>query len=313
MSKRSRQEEESSLELLLDTMCNTFGGVMFIAISIFVIISGMTQIEQKQEKTEPVVVDAEALQHELVVLQHALEELQKKMAVNTEELQMRQSINAQNKIEEVAMLEKVLTELKQQLKTMQTANRTVEHSRLQTEQALKSLQMQLQNVVQQREKLEAENLQQSKELARLKQQIVPQHKIVFKILEPSSEAPFFIMLRGEYAYAVGPDENSNSPAPLPPVKYSTLNNGRTVVCEPIEDKGVKVLHGDKLSSEFRQLLNSIPTHRVPSFFIPPGSARTAYKLREELKKRNITHGFSTTGKDSDPFTYVYTDNVEYEY
>ena len=38
MSKRSRQEEESSLELLLDTMCNTFGGVMFIAISIFVII-----------------------------------------------------------------------------------------------------------------------------------------------------------------------------------------------------------------------------------------------------------------------------------
>ena len=73
------------------------------------------------------------------------------------------------------------------------------------------------------------------------------------------------------------------------------------------------MHGDKLSSEFRQLLNSIPTHRVPSFFIPPGSARTAYKLREELKKRNITHGFSTTGKDSDPFTYFYTDNVEYEY
>ena len=31
--------EDSSLELLLDTMCNTFGGVMFIAISLAVMVS----------------------------------------------------------------------------------------------------------------------------------------------------------------------------------------------------------------------------------------------------------------------------------
>ena len=53
MRRRPRiEEEESSLELLLDTMCNTFGGVMFIAISIFVIISGMTQIEQADSEVE---------------------------------------------------------------------------------------------------------------------------------------------------------------------------------------------------------------------------------------------------------------------
>ena len=62
MSKR-QQSEESSLELLLDTMCNTFGGVMFIAISLLVIISVMTKdIPQKNE--EP--TDMETLQQETV-------------------------------------------------------------------------------------------------------------------------------------------------------------------------------------------------------------------------------------------------------
>ena len=34
-----RHAEESSLDLLLDAMCNTFGGVMFIAILLTVMIS----------------------------------------------------------------------------------------------------------------------------------------------------------------------------------------------------------------------------------------------------------------------------------
>ena len=39
--KKSR-DFESSLELLLDTMCNSFGGVMFIAISLIIVLT-MTQ------------------------------------------------------------------------------------------------------------------------------------------------------------------------------------------------------------------------------------------------------------------------------
>jgi hypothetical protein len=43
MSKK--REPESSLELLLDTMCNTFGGVMFIAIALVVVLSMMSHLD----------------------------------------------------------------------------------------------------------------------------------------------------------------------------------------------------------------------------------------------------------------------------
>ena len=42
------REPESSLELLLDTMCNTFGGVMFIAIALVVVLSMMSHIESAE-------------------------------------------------------------------------------------------------------------------------------------------------------------------------------------------------------------------------------------------------------------------------
>ena len=38
-----RNDEESSLELLLDTMCNTFGGIVFITILVALITNDVTQ------------------------------------------------------------------------------------------------------------------------------------------------------------------------------------------------------------------------------------------------------------------------------
>lgn len=51
-----RKSEDSSLELLLDTMCNTFGGVMFIAIllSVMVSIRGHQQNEPVPDQSEKI-------------------------------------------------------------------------------------------------------------------------------------------------------------------------------------------------------------------------------------------------------------------
>ena len=85
MSRR-RKEEESSFELLLDTMCNTFGGVMFIAISIFVIIVGMVQHEQQQESSIP--SDPAAIQQEIESLKTVLAELQRQIQTKNEILRL---------------------------------------------------------------------------------------------------------------------------------------------------------------------------------------------------------------------------------
>ena len=51
--------DNSSLELLLDTMCNTFGAVMFIAISLLVVISMLGKVTSFAERQ----VDTEVLQN----------------------------------------------------------------------------------------------------------------------------------------------------------------------------------------------------------------------------------------------------------
>ena len=64
---RRRREDASSLELLLDTMCNTFGGVMFIAISLVVVISMVRSASRALEENAP--RKLEQLQQDLADLQ----------------------------------------------------------------------------------------------------------------------------------------------------------------------------------------------------------------------------------------------------
>ena len=66
-----RRENDSSLELLLDTMCNTFGGVMFIAITLAVIVAGR-DIISKSKNENPPQEDIQALKKQIVELEEQL-------------------------------------------------------------------------------------------------------------------------------------------------------------------------------------------------------------------------------------------------
>ena len=43
MSRHKADLDESSLELLLDTICNTFGGVLFISILVVIMVNLSTK------------------------------------------------------------------------------------------------------------------------------------------------------------------------------------------------------------------------------------------------------------------------------
>ena len=60
---RRRREDASSLELLLAAMCNAFGGVMFIAVSLVVVISMVRSASRALEENAP--RKLEQLQQEL--------------------------------------------------------------------------------------------------------------------------------------------------------------------------------------------------------------------------------------------------------
>ena len=39
MSRRKQQNDNGSLELLLDTICNTFGGILFISLLVVILLN----------------------------------------------------------------------------------------------------------------------------------------------------------------------------------------------------------------------------------------------------------------------------------
>ena len=79
-----KRDLESSLELLLDTMCNSFGGVMFIAISLIIVLSMTSKVkeavtdnfqnlEEMQTKVEELKKEFTQIQLDTKQIQHALE------------------------------------------------------------------------------------------------------------------------------------------------------------------------------------------------------------------------------------------------
>jgi len=86
MKRETDSVNESSLELLLDTICNTFGGVLFIALLVVILLN-------LSSKTVDWTPPQESEQADLIELQNALEESRQRMAV------LQSAIDRQKQIE----------------------------------------------------------------------------------------------------------------------------------------------------------------------------------------------------------------------
>ena len=122
MKRYRKKVESSSLELLLDTMCNTFGGVMFIAISLVVIISLMTRdIPQKSEET----TDIKTLQKEIVSLQKIYAGLLSELQSKSEHIKLLQSDLSRKIHQELLMLMQLQKTLQVKINTVKLTNKTL--------------------------------------------------------------------------------------------------------------------------------------------------------------------------------------------
>ena len=310
--RHRREVEESSLELLLDTMCNTFGGVMFIAISIFVIIYGMTQIESAAQ-SQP---DPTELRREIESIQMVIDELENQIKLQTDALELNKKTDLNSHLREILMLENMLQSmrLKSSAETVRQQTLKQEKERLLTllQQSAKQ-QIQLNGELQ-RLKLHTGQLEQ--DLTGLQHQQARQPEMIFKVIESSEQAPFFIILHGDSAFPVGPwidDDGNIRNDDSVAVTFGSGDKKHIANCMIKPDCGIKVLDQNTLSNDFQDLLARIPAGRVPKFHITPGSARTAHFMREILKNRSINHGCSLSPDNTGTFVYQYTQNAEYEY
>ena len=78
MSRKNKLPD--SLELLLDTMCNTFGAIMFIAISLVIISQITTKLVREMQPQEVTEEYLEQLRRKVLDLQNEVAEEERKMA-----------------------------------------------------------------------------------------------------------------------------------------------------------------------------------------------------------------------------------------
>jgi hypothetical protein len=113
MSKRN--DDIGSLELLLDTICNTFGGVLFISILVIV----MLNMSGTQASLEPPTKEAQA----------ALDQTTRRLAINRRELErLRQALEEFKKVEK-SIDQPGLKELLAQLEKLSNKKETLQNLR----------------------------------------------------------------------------------------------------------------------------------------------------------------------------------------
>ena len=124
---RRRQDEDSSLELLLDTMCNTFGGVMFIAISLAVMLSMRGAVERVTADESAEILKT---RQQITVLQQQIEAFQKEQKAAEEIINSSAADPLIRLAQEVVILEQMLEIRKLRLTT------PAEHEYLQDNQGM---------------------------------------------------------------------------------------------------------------------------------------------------------------------------------
>ena len=304
--KKSR-DFESSLELLLDTMCNSFGGVMFIAISLIIVLTmtrkadvsqseNFKNLEEMQTRLEELKKEFKEIENNTADINNMVEQLKndprRKYLADIVKIEaLTQKLTAENEL------------LNVELKVQTRKNQELDDKKEQIQKKADDKKIQLQQLID-------ENIKLDERLNNLRDDLkrTTAGRITFKTMSVSQKIPYFLIVNDGKIWRVGPEKLNGEPHS--DVEYT--KDGDNIVCE-IKDvsAGVPLLDGENISAAAHQLLNGLPAGRFPEFSIHSNSMRDFCTFREELKKNNVTHSVNTFFESFDKkFIYTYTRKKE---
>ena len=190
-----------SLELLLDTMCNTFGGIMFIAISLILVSSMVTR---NILSLVPEEIDAAAIKKfeaESEEIRKRIEELRKREEAILQEQLKNLSPERQKIVQDIATLKKKNSDLKKKLEDQDFERRMLaqknesEEQRLKREQKKNADQETLIKAQQKRLRNELEDQRKKTEKLRKEFETFVPRKLTFSMEQATSKEPYFIGLK----------------------------------------------------------------------------------------------------------------------
>ncbi|WP_288591509.1 hypothetical protein [Victivallis vadensis] len=307
---RRRREDASSLELLLDTMCNTFGGVMFIAISLVVVISMVRSASRALEENAP---------RKLEQLQQELARLEREAAESRESVEQRRELAGllaagpmREELEMLAAQEAQVRRLTDRKLAQEAKSAVLRADAAVRREALAKLRPEIDGLEAKRSAAEAarRELEQKQEIIRANLDSSPAGTLHFKVLRQSSRIPWFLVVRNGRVWRVGPGKRNGRDVPEPDVEFTV--SGTVVSCTLKPGAGVPALADGKISPELRRILDAVPGNRVPEFWVDPDSAEEFFTVREQLKQEKVMHGWGPA-LAGDHFEYHITTQATHEY
>lgn len=197
MAKNSLPE---SMDLLLDTMCNTFGGVMFIAIALsLALFAGQIKRpeppppENEQEKLEQMQAVNQQLEQEKAQLEQEFTALQQKIRT--------QEKNTSPLAVEIADLESEEKKSRRELQTAEQKSRSAEAKKNHLQKHNNALEEKNHDTAREQDKQEKQNSSEQRDLEKtiaaleLRLKKMPVRKLHFALQERTSRRPYFTILK----------------------------------------------------------------------------------------------------------------------
>ncbi len=304
--KKSR-DLESSLELLLDTMCNSFGGVMFIAISLIIVLTMTSKADVSNSENFK---NLEEMQNRLEELKKEFKDLENKTSDISSLVEQFKNDPRRKYLADIVKLEAAVKKLTAENELLSVEQKVLDAKNRELDLKKDKIQKKVDAVTIAKQELIDKNIKLEDKLKKLRDELKRNTAghITFKTMTASKKIPYFIIVNENKLWRVGPEKLKNEP-------HSDVNfikEDENIVCT-IKDlnAGVPLLDGEHISAAAHKLLNELPRDRFPEFSVHSNSLRDFCKFREELKKNNTTHSVNTFFESFDKkFIYTYTKKKE---
>ena len=303
---RKRGSLPESLELLLDTMCNTFGGIMFIAIALIIISQLVTKMQKTMTPDEINRVNMERAEERIKTLQQEILKLEED-AVQARANVKSSSPESKKVIQSLAEFGKQNLAYVRDLKftAIQIASAKELHKRLNEE--LLALQKQLQDksahIKESKDHLEKKKQQLQKKIAALQQELdkVQPRQLRFAKETNTQLTPYWILIQDNEIFRMSSGNGFSDE-----VRIKHINR-KAFTVTLLRGKGVYLGKNpaDTLNYLFRHFNQNL---KFVSIVSDTNSFSTIFCLKEYFR----TKGIKSTWSIDPEYRFYISENVQYK-
>ena len=272
-----------SLELLLDTMCNTFGGIIFLAFSIALMLFSNQQFQNPEPVEEIDEQMIPILQQEIKNIKAETTFIEKKQDRQIKNV-ARMSQASQQKIQQIEDLNKKIRQVNEDTDVIKKENKELESKIKDTNIRENKNKQTAQQTKQRIKELEQKEKALKDEIKQLEKTEPNQTKVSFaRITTTFARAYWFVVDNGK-VYPLGTTGEGNQ-------YIRTRRTGNRLNLILIQGIPIK----DPVSNELKNFISSIDKNsNYCSFLVNPDSMKDFVTLRRYLREQKIRVNFSIT-------------------